>query len=648
MNYLPEDIQMHNRFSNMKSITIFSLGTLLLGMSIYGIDTDVLLADLASPDYTLRNQARQDFKQAYSEASATLTNLEASVIEGLDRELPLTERLYLIRMLEWFGTSYSVDTLCALLDDANPEIQDSARRALVANPSGGAGDCLVDALNAAEPDKKAAFIDALVYRNDPGASVVIAGYLKGDDPELVGKAAQALGKLGNKDSIPALKAVMKKSSGTTRVIMELALLDIGASTSDLSSLARKGSSATVRSDAFAQLMAVDTKKAANVLKTALSGKPFPGRERIIHSAITDGPESLQLAVMGKLPKVSVEDQLVIVTAVGEANLTQFETQLLELLETAEGELYAALIAVLGKIGGDASYESLYEAFIESPKDRDIAYALGQLKAPTADASALDMAMNASSPESRIAAIKLLELRNTPEATDLLNAIIEEPGDQDVRVAAAKALETIGNVESVKSFIDLVIRNVEPVKQFQLSLKRLSLKFNDADYLWENAYHPALEAAPLNKARERVILILDGNAGELSLDYITGIVMDPGSELRPAAIQALARWPHCSAGDVWLGLIDSGISTEADSALAHKSILMLLSNSRTMGSESDKLELAVRAIEKAPSVEYKNAILDYYLRENLNYRYKRAIKRIFTPLLEDPDIADRVQQLIEAN
>ena len=130
---------------------------LLLAAVAQAANLPDLMTALGSEDYAARNTARADMQSMLSKASAPntdpaiLTDLEDLLLLHLQDVTEPTSRLWGIRMLEWFGTEASVQTLNILLLDSDPEQRDAARRALAANPSESASLVLRTALKEA-PD----------------------------------------------------------------------------------------------------------------------------------------------------------------------------------------------------------------------------------------------------------------------------------------------------------------------------------------------------------------------------------------------------------------------------------------------------------------------------------------------------------------
>jgi len=636
--------------------TVLSLFAACAASLVFAVDVPSVVNTLGGDDYAARMQARLDLKQAFAEATAPSAvaaerlALEADVIAQLGAEgLPLAGRLYLIRMLELFGTDAGADAAYALLGDSEPNVRDSARRALVAIPGAKAEAYLLAALTQGFEVDRAAYMDALATRGAVDAAPAIAELLQSSNPALQDASALALGKLGNDAVVPALLNARNSTSDETKALIEMALLQVGVDANTAYTLAGTGVSGVIRAGAFKQLAASDSKRAKQVLEVVLVKPDFPGRVLFIQAALASGSAPLCAVVVAHLPGASVNDQVVIVTAIGEQSLAAYETELLTLLPNAEGVLNACIIHALGNVGGDASFEPLYQAFSANSKDMNAANALARLQAPAADQKALATVESGADNASRIASIKVLELRNISGATALLNGIISGPADVKLKQAAFKSLESIGNAASIQSLLNIATAGNAQSREAQRSLKRLSANFGAPEYQWSELYYPTLESADNDAARQAVIEILDSVASKLVVAYLQGIFADNDSALRPAAISALQRWPlqeTLDDGDLWVAIASAESATDKERSDAARSLKKRLTH-RSHPFYAAQADLLVTIVQADLPLEYKRDLLSVY--ENPAKHFSVAHKRrLVTQRLKvvenDPQVGDLVKQI----
>ncbi|WOO40199.1 HEAT repeat domain-containing protein [Rubellicoccus peritrichatus] len=634
----------------MNKKTISLLVAFAFACNAFAVDVAEIVKQLDSNDYKARMVAREELKNAMATASSPgtdpteLVSLQGEVINYLGSFQPQSTRLWMIRMLELFGNEDAAEPLNRLLNDSDDTVNDAARKALGAIPGSQATKYLEAALSSAPIDQKSEYINALVYRGDEASAKTIAVWLTSKDESLAIQAAQGLGKLGTVEAIPLLLSTSKTATPAAKIVMEGALLDIGVDADTAYQLAGTGANASIRAGAFAELTKQDSVRAMKALSAIRNDPAFLGRPAILREAMAIGPEAMQLSLVSDLPNMTFEDQVVILGAISDYSLTQFEPQVIALLAGASGNLQKAVISTLGVIGGDQSYDPIYQAYLASPSDKNITYAFASLKAPSTDAQLLET-VKSGDVSGQVAALKILQLRNTPGVMELTNQFASPDNDDQLRQTAFKSMEKIGNVESARIMLSLIENNDPLTRQIQGSLKKLSVRLEEPDYLWEEIYSPALENAEDDKTRENIIIILDGVAGKESLNYVKGLIADDSSSLRPIALRSLQRWPNIDAGQIWFGMMTADGVSDSDFATAQKGLKRVLTSSSVKGPEDQRVKLAAEVIQNdSSSTEFKETILSGFKKPKWNQ--KKHIKKHFQPLLEDQEIAVTVQSIID--
>lgn len=630
---------------NMYKKTI-SLLACLLASNVYAIDMDAIASKLGSDDYKARQSARLELSSSFAEATAPgmsateLQAIEAGVLAQLSGDLPLSERLYLMRMLEVFGTADSAKSLYPLLGDSDARVRDGARRALSALPGEAATGYLIAGLLRGPKEQRAFYLDALVYNDAQSATPEITETLKSREAEFVRSAALALGKLSDQSSAADLLAAREAASADQKPYIEAAILDLGADADTAYLLAGQGSNRAIRAGAFEQLCALDSTRAIAVLKSVLSKPEFEGADRFLVEGMKH--DATQAYLVSALPTAMRDDQLVIVTAIGELGLSQYEAQVIALAEGQSGDFQVALIDTLSRVGSDASFKLVYDAFQANSKDRRLVAAVSRLRAPAADQQAMETVKNGSDLSERVTAMKMLELRNSEGATELLNAFAANPGDAKTREAAIKTLEVIGDFETIKIFVNLIVNQDDQARAAQRSFKRLAQNLDAADAVWTQVYEPALKRASSDDAREGLILIMDAIPSDASLAYLREFAIDPNAALHTSAVRTLERWPGISSGKVWIDIASAPGVSDKDIATAQKTLKKFVSKN-DRGVEHQLLDLAVLVLKEGPTAEFKLAILEVY--ENPPSRQKKHVKSRFQPFENDPDVGATVKQIL---
>lgn len=600
------------------------------------------LQNLGSDNHKVQTEARNALKFAFADAEgAEYSAMEAEIISRIDTELPLESRLYLIRLLEWFGSSASVPTLAALLDDSDSKVQGSARRALASIPGDEAGVALGLALRKASESQAPALIDALAYRNESRAIGLISESLDSDNPQVVRAAANALMKIGSADALPALKKALN-GADAAKLEIERAILSIGTDVETTREIFADSANPAIRVLAFANLMRQDSPTAMNILQSLLATDASVGRSQIINLAIVHGDESLRTYCLEQLSSASLPDQALIVTAIGQADLEAYESNVLEVFSQAKDTfLRERCIDALGDIGTERSFDVLFEAMLAHPKNDVILSALARLNAPSADVKAVRNLKDVRLPVAdRIASMRVMELRNSPGALETLNAIAaDSSADPKLRGSVFKTLESLGNFETIGIFFGVIQDGGALMRPAQRSLKRLSLNLRSPDALWAEFFNHAISEAASDDDRERYIEVLDGVNSRHALEYLKGNILNPDSPLQAASLKSLSRW---SAADSILTWVEIANAAPENRDIAIKQIKRSVVSSSS--SPLDRIDKLVKAVEKAPDADFKLQILDVLSNPPAGTGWVIDMK--LPGLANDPDVAEKVAELLK--
>lgn len=619
-----------------KILPIFGLW---LSTQVWGADIQQYITQLESDDYEARKMARVELSQAIAEAEgAERAAMEADLIAVIDDAHSFAVRQWSIRVLELFGSEASVLPLAQLLIDSDPNIRDAARMALQLNDSAQATAVLENAVRKGLVEDKPGYVDALAYRGAPSSVPVVAALLDADDETLAQLAATALGEIGGDAAVRALVAKHASAAGDLKERVELALVDCELTDARLAtSLAQSGVSTAIRYAAFTQLMQLDSAKASDLLAAANTD----AKSWMLPAAMQSA--SLQAAVVKQLSMLSEADQIVVLGTIQDSALSQYETEIWPLLGAESKAVVDKAAETLGLVGTDKSFEKLYAFYQKNTGNEAAKTAMVHLKAPAADAQLLANAKSGSADE-KLSAIKLLTLRNSPGALELMNQIAKGSSDAKLRQAAFKSLELIGTIESVQILLDVILEGGASTRAAQGSLKKLSVSMAKASTLWRNHYQPALKSAGSDAQKKSILVILDGVSCGAAAGYLQGLITS-NSSLRSDALRSLSRWSDVSAGAVWLKLMSAPNASDADIAAAQKGIKRILSQKSVAGSEAAKSDLAAKAVQQSPDAAFKDVVLSVYEGAKLGHKMKRALRKSFKTIQDDPDVGERVKAFL---
>ena len=563
------DVQVTNFLYNpltefrMRIIKTFALSCVLLAELSASVLPSVV-ERFQTDDYAARQSARVELMAAFAESTAIRFDseergaLENELLEQVVSDtIPLEGRLYLLRMLELYGTPVSAPTLALLAQDSDPILSEAAKRA-----SRG--------------------IEGKIVR-----------------PELPLDYTTSLGRMS----------------------------------------------------AYRSLLTTNPARALEVTRQTLADPDAIGRVRILTIAAHAEQEQISELVLPALLEGSEAEQLIAVVAINENELPGYESVVLQILPQAAGQLRNEVVACLGVIGGDESFAALYALYQTDPKNQDVQAALARVRAPSADDQALRGASKGSDAQARVAAVKLLALRNPAGATTLLNGLLQDGGNMNIEIRKAiyQALEQIGDIESVHILLDPKLILGEYKRDTQLSLKRLSLSLGIPDYLWAEVYQPTLVANDDSDYRAAILEILDGVACEGSVEYLKSILKDPSSPDYALAYRSLQRWPQGKdlyTADMWLLVYAADTASDADRQKAEAALKKILENKHPNFYQA-QIDLLLRVGKSDLPVEFKHRVFAVYAepQEHFNSWYHPSAKRLLQPAVAIPDVAEIAQEMI---
>ena len=628
----------------MKSKFLLSAlcGLIALSVMASAQNFSELVSQLDSNQMDQRTEARSDIQQLLTDSTAPTADanarraLEEEALQILQSDPSHPAQVWLLRMLELTGSEKSVPVIASYLNSSDGQLRDCARRALVANPAPEATAVLARVMMRASDAETRAYIDAFAYRGDERAAKAIVKFLNSKDTATVVQAANALIVLGEDSVYSEVKAAHASAPEGSRAAIELAMLATGANASTCKALISSAANVGVAEAAFVALLKKDATEAVAVLQAAVDEAPSPLRTAMLGTAMTE--PALQAILLDSLASRSPEDQLIILSGIAEQEITSAEAGVIALLSSADQAVRKRAIFTLGAIGGSESFSTLYALFLNE-SDEDASKALAKLDLATIDKELFETVEESSDLKQRSAAMQLLALRNAEGAADLFNRTIAPDNPDDLRVECMKALEVLGTVESCQAMAQFIVSGDSVKRPAQKSLKRLCLNYGDPDLLWDSVFVPALKTAANDAVRADLLVIADAVAGDKLLAYIQQQIADTGSSLRPALLKILQRWPHMEASEVWLELISTPNISASDIKAAQSGLGRMVKSKEVEGWEKLKLNQIVIAVEKAPTAEFKQAMVNLYLKPN-DY-IQHYLHDAFEQFSNDPDISVEV-------
>ena len=616
--------------------------------SAYTTVLDSLLPDMSSDDMAKRGAAQQTWENIALRAGRPGADAERlaaaqAMIAKTGAGTPLEARLWLLKELQHIGRAESVPTLAGLLNDADAQVKERARRALADNRSDEAAQALRAALDKADtPQWRVAIINALGYRRD-AASAGTIGKLAGDANEMVAHAAiSALGRIGGAEANATWKALKANASPKMRVAVVDAQLRSaeqlieagqkdqaaaiyqelyvpaesagnriaglrglvaarGVGAIPLLAEVLKGDDAFMRTTATRFVADIPGTDATTALAALVGSLPDAGQAALIGELGTRGDAAARAAIVGAVKSQSPEVRTAALRALGSLGSAADITLLAQIAATAEGDQGAAARDSLARLRG----QDINLALVNAMKDADPkvrAELIGSLAARRAADVALPALMTAitdADAATRIAAIKGLGSLGSDQAVQPLINVFVKSTDAAQRTATEKALGEIYNRMSDKS------AGAAPVLA-------------------------ALGGASVENRRS-LLSLLRLTGGPQALDAVRAATRDANADVRDAAIRSLVAWPDAvAAADV----LDIARTAERE---AHK-VLALQGYARLAGvgdrSAADRVRMYNDILTLAKRPEEKRLALS-------GLGDVKAIEalQVVRPLLSDESVAE---------
>jgi HEAT repeat protein len=630
----------------MKYLT-FTLSLFVAQLGAADFQSNV--AALNSSNYGDRVDARNELMDALATASfaessaAEYQSMLSSLYDAISVEKSGANKAYIIQMLGLFGDEETASKIYPLLGDKDEVIRDRTRKALSALPSSSAPDYLLKGLLRGPAEDRSKYIQGLAYLNHTAAWEPISKLLlKSPDPSTQECAAWALGKLKASEALGSLWAARKTAEGSYLLAIDTALLQIGPGSAGAEELVRKATVSSIRIGAFTYLISEDRLKAHSLLDQVLTKKDSPDRSGMIKAASES--KELQQAVIDAVDQLTNDDKVILTYTLSDQRTSQHEALLIEFLKTGDTELQAAAADALGWIGSDESFKAMADYVAKNLDDDQIMDAMARLNAPEADSYFLSQLDQTGDTASVISAMKMVETRNSPGGTEKLNQIARSSSNSELREAAFSSLETIGNLESLRVFLTIIIEQQPLTRSAQKSLKRLSVSFGAPELQWTEAYRDALMSTSLDEQKASVFVVLDGVPCQDALDLLMQYAFAP--EIKPSAIKTLQRWPTYSVANAWLEFTENDQATELDMQIAVKALERTFKSSSMQGDAREKAKAAAEVFGKSDSPEIKRAVASGFAPDMFKPWKLNAVRDQIKAYKDDPDVKDLLAALFE--
>lgn len=505
--------------------------------------------------------AMQSFGQTVPPATKEQVDKLTAVLKS---DAPQKEKVDACRQLAVIGTKDAIAPLAALLGDE--KLSHMARYGLEPIPDPAVDDALRDALGKLKGRPLIGVITSVGVRRDAKAVAALTKMLQDTDTEVAQAAARAMGKIGNSAAAKALQSALPKAPAAN----QLALCE------GLFRCAEALAAENQRGEAIAIYDQLLTLKAPHQVRTgALRGailarqkdglpllqKHLRSSDYILFSAAVrtsyelPGAEVTKAltAVLNPPTGVPEDNQILVIQALGKRADAAALPSLFALARSGAKSVRLAAIRALPEIGDASAVPVLVELLGDTDREISQASQEGLAALPGREADSAVMAMlNSSEIGRRLTALELIGRRRMVTS---IPALLKTAGDADPKVhpAALRRLGDLGGPAELPALLNLLMQLKEPqdLDAAEQALSNICVKADNPQSYTEKLTGLLLQAQPAQKST--LLRVLSTIGGTNALKAVRAAVNDSNTEVRAAAIRALAGWKTADAAPDLLAL-----------------------------------------------------------------------------------------------
>lgn len=518
-----------------------------------------LLPGMGGDDLAEREKAQQAFQTMCWRAGRPGAEDEReavckAILPALGAETPKAAREWLIRQLRYIGRAESAEALAALLEDSDLEIREHARMALQGNPSDKAGEVLCVALDkAAEPEFKAALINALAGRSDQATLDALLKHALAEEDAVRTAAIRALALAGDMRAADAIKSAAAKGDERAKAsIMDSQLL----LADKLCAEGKTEAGEKIYRDVLAGKGPARGAAFIGLVRAGGAGAVAKISAELGEAAAED--RCLFEAMMGNLDKLPADFSFRLITrrldlAQGPEKAALFKVlaantgalaipSLLTGLENEDMEVRVAALESLGMAGDESVLTVLAEAAgsVERAEKESARTALARVKGEKVEPAMLELVRDTGeAPEIRCEIIRALAARRAAGAGP---AMLEAAADKnlEVRMAALRGMGDVAGESDAAAIVELVKNAGNDDERAEAITALMAVCRRD-----ESGKTAELFLAEMEKAGKapRVAMIkgLGGLGGDKALAAAKQALAGGDADEQDAAIRALIEW-----------------------------------------------------------------------------------------------------------
>jgi HEAT repeat protein len=489
------------------------------------------------------------------EPTPLLTKTEDQLIDTLQSNASLHEKMEACRQLSVIGTRRAVAPLVALLPDA--ELSHMARYGLEPLPYPEVDEALRDSLRTLSGRQLVGVIRSIGVRKDPRAVKLLAARLNDADPDTAQAAARALGSIGTPPAAKTLQAALDTVSDENRLAFAEGLfrcaeqLPRGAARRAYDRLRQEESLHQVRAGALRGAILVRGNNGIALLRQSLQSDDLI----LVHAALRTsremtGPE-VTSTLTASLTGVPTDTQILLLQTLGVRADPAALPAVAKLAAAGDKAVRLAAIHALAEIGAPAAVAPLVPLLRAS--DSQIAQAaqesLAAIPGPEADAAVRTL-LSASDTTDRLLGIELVSRRRMMASVPALFTAARDP-DAQIRAAATRRLGEMGGAEELPALLDLLAQstNAADIEAIEQALGSVLSRIDKPE--GQSAKLIARLSSATTTQKAALVRSLGVAGGPDALKAVCAAVDD--ATVRSPAVRTLAAWKTVDAAPDLLAL-----------------------------------------------------------------------------------------------
>lgn len=388
---------------------------------------------------------------------------EQDLIAILQSNSGAVEKAEACRKLRLAGTAKSVPALAALLSEER--VSQAARYALEIVPAPEAGAALREAVSRTSGLLKAGVVDSLGWRRDPEAVPLLTPLLSDADATIASTVASALGRIGGRDALAALKAVRDKVPTTVRpVVLEslmrgaeqlLAEGRTAEARAIYQSLFVPAEEESVRVAAYAGMIRSAGDGGLVLVKSALEGNDSAAQTAALQlGGSIQNPDATKIFV-ALLPRSSPALQIALLALLQQSDDSTAQPAVLTAARGSDAAVRAAAITALGELGDATAVPLLAEAATSRDAAEQTAAREALVILHRGDiAAALVAQLSTATPDIQLELVRALSARSEKSAVSALLGLARSE-QTATRKAALQALSRLTDGSHLDALVRLL-------------------------------------------------------------------------------------------------------------------------------------------------------------------------------------------------